>query len=286
MQQTNTNRVGCVLVAGAVLLSLLLASLLTPLVGRGWAVGIGLILGVNLVEAARKELQRRRNDRRARAIHAEEELRKRQSEAREEAIHNVIADHLTTLRTKRAQLLAVDDYGIRDDSAWVKHRSYFIERVLPHKTGSAVEAGWASKLEDWIEGAIDAAERNDRNDRPVHGIVSLSGIEYERYCADRLRRSGWDVAVTKASGDQGVDLIARLKSFKAVVQCKRYAGSVGNAAVQEVLAAKAFEDGTHAVVVSNAPFTAAARALANKTGVLLLSHLQLDELETRLGADR
>jgi len=53
---------------------------------------------------------------------------------------------------------------------------------------------------------------------------------------------------------------------------------VGNAAVQEAIAGKAFVGADLAVVVSPAPFTRSAIELANVAGVRLMHHEQLAEL--------
>lgn len=107
----------------------------------------------------------------------------------------------------------------------------------------------------------------------------MSGQDYEVYCAELLREAGWNVELTQASNDQGVDLIASIENLKVCIQCKRYSNPVGNKAVQEVIAGKAFYNGSHAVVVSNAGFTKAATALAESAGVILISDVELDQLE-------
>lgn len=48
----------------------------------------------------------------------------------------------------------------------------------------------------------------------------------------------------------------------------------------EVIAGKAFYNGTHAVVVSNAGFTKAAKSLAESADVILVSDTELEDLET------
>ena len=62
-------------------------------------------------------------------------------------------------------------------------------------------------------------------------------------------------------------------------QFKRYSNPLGNKAVQEIYAGKAFYNGTHAIVVSNAGFTKSAETLAKKTGVILISDIELEKLE-------
>ena len=83
---------------------------------------------------------------------------------------------------------------------------------------------------------------------------------------------------TAATGDQGVDLIATKNRVKVAIQCKRYSGSVGNAAVQEVSAGKDYWHCQHAVVVSNSNYTPSAKNLANKLSVKLIHHNEINDL--------
>jgi restriction system protein len=89
--------------------------------------------------------------------------------------------------------------------------------------------------------------------------------------------------VTQASGDQGVDVVANLAGLKVVLQCKKYSQPVGNAAVQEVIAGKAFEQAHAAAVVTNATFTPSAKQLATTTGVHLLHYSELSQFSQKLG---
>ena len=107
----------------------------------------------------------------------------------------------------------------------------------------------------------------------------MSGEDYEVYCGNILLKEGWNIEQTSKTNDQGVDLIGLISDFKICSQCKRYSNPVGNKAVQEIIAGKQFYGGTHAVVVSNAGFTKSAETLANKTGVILISDIELGNLE-------
>ena len=111
---------------------------------------------------------------------------------------------------------------------------------------------------------------------------NMSGEEYEEFCKYILKQRGWRINLTPKSGDQGVDLIAFKEYLKVCIQCKRYTNPVGNKAVQEIIAGKQFYDGTHAVVVTNAGYTKSAQTLALKTGVILISHNQIGNLEDYL----
>jgi restriction system protein len=59
------------------------------------------------------------------------------------------------------------------------------------------------------------------------------------------------------------------------IQAKRYSKPVGNKAVQEVIAAKAYYRCDEALVISNNSYTKSAKDLAQKVGVSLWSKKEL-----------
>jgi len=108
---------------------------------------------------------------------------------------------------------------------------------------------------------------------------TLTPRQFEQHCGDVLAARGWSVAVGRGSGDQGVDVLARKDGRALVIQCKLHARPVGNKAVQEALAGRGYVGADAAAVVSNAPYTAAAHALAARVGVLLLHISDLPRVE-------
>lgn len=99
----------------------------------------------------------------------------------------------------------------------------------------------------------------------------MDGYQFEHSCAKILRSKGYSgVTVTKASGDQGVDIIAHKGGHKYAVQCKYYSKPVGNSAVQQVYAGAAFYGCDSCIVMTNNTFTPHAEKLANRTGVVLM----------------
>ena len=50
---------------------------------------------------------------------------------------------------------------------------------------------------------------------------SMTGIEHEHYCGDLLPRNGWEVEVSQASNDQGVDIMIYKDGLTAAIQCKK-----------------------------------------------------------------
>ncbi|MGV7354154.1 restriction endonuclease [Mycobacterium kansasii] len=100
-----------------------------------------------------------------------------------------------------------------------------------------------------------------------------SGIEFEKFIAKVFAANGHHAAVTKGSGDYGVDLVL---NGEIAVQAKFFGGVVGPGAVQEVVAGRAVYGCSQAWVVTNSTFTPAAVALAEANGVRLIAG---DELQ-------
>lgn len=106
-----------------------------------------------------------------------------------------------------------------------------------------------------------------------------NGLDFEKRAAAVLEAAGFMVEPTPTTGDQGADIIATRNGLRFAIQCKDYARQVGNAAVQEILAAKAFYQADYAVVCSPGGYTKSAKALAATSSVLLLSPDLLPELD-------
>lgn len=105
------------------------------------------------------------------------------------------------------------------------------------------------------------------------------GTQFELEMRGILERAGFDVQHTGASGDQGADLIARKDGLTYVLQCKNYSSPAGNAAVQQVLGAKAFYHGDYGIVCAPNGFTKSAKTLASSVGILLVPPTLLHDLD-------
>lgn len=98
----------------------------------------------------------------------------------------------------------------------------------------------------------------------------MTGYEFEEVCAQTLKRKGYKhIEITKASVDQGVDIIATKKGIRYAIQCKYYSYPVGNKSVQEVVAGMKIYDCEKAIVMTNTRFTKAAIELAQANEVEL-----------------
>jgi restriction system protein len=192
-----------------------------------------------------------------------------------------VEKHMETLARKRMMLLKTDDYGNVNPKPWTDEIARFINsNILPklsQEERNALKGKWSDVATDLIEGPV--ADRNASLERELSYDESMSPTMFEHYCASLLRKAGWACDVTKASGDQGVDVVATKNGTKIALQCKKYGSPVGNAAVQEVAAARIHVGATVAAVVSNTGYTRSARELAARTKTLLLHHAELPRLD-------
>lgn len=117
------------------------------------------------------------------------------------------------------------------------------------------------------------------SDTDISEADGMEGHEFENYCADLLRKNGFvGVSVTPGSGDQGVDVIAEKEGVRYAIQCKCYSSALGNAPVQEVCAGKSMYNCHVGVVMTNNYFTAGAKQLAEKNGILLWDRDKLQQM--------
>lgn len=110
-------------------------------------------------------------------------------------------------------------------------------------------------------------------------IDSMDGPMFEQWCADLLKKCGYEnVSVSGKSGDQGVDIIAEKDDIRYAIQCKCYSSPLGNTPVQEVYAGKTKHNCFIAAVMTNNYFTKGAKELASATNVLLWDRDKLKKM--------
>lgn len=116
------------------------------------------------------------------------------------------------------------------------------------------------------------------------GLDQLSGEEFEEFLAGLFRTQGYVVELTALTGDYGADLILSKDGQRICVQAKRYAGSVGVAAVQEALSGKAYYQCNAAWVITTGIFTVNAHELAAKSGVRMIGRSAIGNLMAQYAA--
>ncbi len=133
---------------------------------------------------------------------------------------------------------------IRDKwNAWRAER----ERIRKEAEAAATAAVWRAYHES----------------RTMDDVSRMSGTQFEEFLAHLLLRMGYTEIKLTPPNDQGGDLLCISPSgVPVVVQAKRWKGSVGNSAVQELLGAMRHFHCSTGVVVTNSTFTRAAIQLA------------------------
>ena len=228
--------------------------------------------------AKQKELEREQEDFDCRQAAKQKELEKEKKRLIN-FFCDLVKPHLDKLLLKKKQLVRVDDYGNEDVSLFVKELQYFVDKTIKTK----IDIPYDKEELVW-ETLVDLIfTYENKTPSKVKNLDDVSPIDFEHQCADLLNQTGWTARVTQASGDQGIDVIATYENVKAVFQVKKYSQPVGNSAVQEIIAGKAFEQAHVAAVVTNSTFTASAKKLANATGVFLLHYSELPDFAEELG---
>lgn len=188
---------------------------------------------------------------------------------RREADINAIFDKLDEKRPFLAPLLmrarakGRNKYGDLDfteffDELTAFLRTYFNENNLVFFYTYLPLLLCLSHVEPWLADTADAQ------------TMPTNGIDFEHWCASRLEEQGWHVRVSKASGDQGIDIEAMKDGLLVAIQCKRYSTPIGNKSVQEAYTGATHYGANKAVVIGTGGYTKAAIELAANTGVTLI----------------
>ena len=77
----------------------------------------------------------------------------------------------------------------------------------------------------------------------------------------------------------GADVIAHKDNIKYVIQAKFYNGSVGNKAVQEVVASIGMYNADKGIVVTNSTFTSSAVELAQANNIELIDGEKIEKFK-------
>ena len=102
----------------------------------------------------------------------------------------------------------------------------------------------------------------------ISKIDALSGVEFEKFVAQLFEYLGFKTEFTPASGDNGIDVVARNRRYSIGIQTKLYYNhNVSNKAVQEVYSGKSYYKTTYALAVSNWNFSKPALNLAKELNV-------------------
>ena len=108
--------------------------------------------------------------------------------------------------------------------------------------------------------------------------LGLTPREFENFVGYVFKSKGYHVESINHTKDQGADIVMSRRDEKVCVQVKRYGGSVGNKAVQEVVASLPYYNADRGIVVTTGRFTEAAKTLASVNEVELIDGTKFSKL--------
>jgi|GEM_PF-3560293 len=206
------------------------------------------------------------------------------SEEYEPKIDIIINKHSRELWVQKRKKTVVAEYGRIDDSKWKEEVNLFVTEVLQNEISNFPIKFPDDYLIKKVKKAVE--DYGTGNSIAYTDFEKSNPIEFEILCAEELKKMGWNARTTKGSGDQGVDVIADKNGKRAVFQCKKYSKSVGNSAVQEIVAGRSHYSADYAFVISNVEFTKSAKELASTNNVVLWHFTQLNNINKHIfGSD-
>ena len=165
------------------------------------------------------------------------------------------------------------------EAAFTYQQYAFTREHLTYLQDDLEKRGVALSTKDFyriLRRFIDERER-DFTLKSIHSGAAgrrfddLDGDKFEALIKRLYEGAGYTAQLTGRTGDQGGDLVVVRDDVKKVIQAKlRRKMTVGNDAVQQVIAAKGIYNCPVAVVITNSTFTPEAEELARVHGVELV----------------
>lgn len=104
--------------------------------------------------------------------------------------------------------------------------------------------------------------------------------DFETFCAELLRKMGYEAEVTQKTNDGGYDIILNKDFEKSIVECKCYAQdhSIGRPMIQKLVGANHEAKANNMKFITTSKFSKEAILFANETDVELIDGKKLIEL--------
>lgn len=106
-------------------------------------------------------------------------------------------------------------------------------------------------------------------------LYAMDPVEFERLVGTVFTALGYDVKVTKRSGDEGIDLELRRGDERSLAQCKRYRGTVGQPEIRDFYGALMHENAARGYFVTTGQFSLAASTWAQGKPIALTDGVDL-----------
>ena len=125
-----------------------------------------------------------------------------------------------------------------------------------------------------------------RRIKNLEEIQKISPKQFEKLVAKLFKKMGYDVSLTKASGDEGIDIILSRNGKTSIVQGKRYSGTVGQPVARDLYGSMIHNRAEEAYLITTGIFSLPAQTWASVKPIHLVNGKMLIEwIETILGKD-
>ena len=166
-------------------------------------------------------------------------------------------------------------YGIQEIKNYLALKQYCEQGnkemsydVCVENLGTKVEEAFkVMKQKKYIESLLNVNKQTKKT--TLHDIDRMSGKEFEEFVAELFKKLGYETSITKASADQGIDVLATKQDTTIGIQAKCYSGQVGNHAIMEAVAGCKYYKANKCMVITNSTFTPSAIKLAEANDVEL-----------------
>lgn len=206
-----------------------------------------------------------------------------------ELITKVVKEYAFDLIIRKQQIFAreadksVGNYHWKTERfffLWNYCEEYLINMGITYYERSEKGEKLLNEIISHMEDILNEYFLNNKS-RFIYTNEKSSWEQYELMCYALLQSNGWEVLLTEAGADFGVDLIAVKNNVQIAIQCKKYKNTIGIKAVQEIFTGSKYHDCDHAIVCSNVGYSKNAQKLAQNLNVKLLHHdylLILDDI--------
>lgn len=143
--------------------------------------------------------------------------------------------------------------------------------------GVAVVLAWRTIGTRWVTGYRNSGNWGTLS---LRELQAMDPFDFEEYVAQRLfARQGYAVSNTQDSKDGGVDILVTDATGQiAVVQCKRYRGTVGSATMRELYGTMIHAGAARAFLVTSGTISLDARKWVEDKPITLIDGKRLVEL--------
>lgn len=146
--------------------------------------------------------------------------------------------------------------------------------------GVLLVLGWRRTGGHWLWRLHGLARGEQWPALTLEQTLRLTPSEFEAYVAYRIfERQGYNVVNTPDVKDGGIDvLVSDGRGARAVVQCKRYKGTVGESTVRDLYGTMIHDGATHAYLITTGAISDEARRWASGKTIDLVDGPRLVEL--------